>query len=82
MTDWMNKVADEARRQGFGVGQTPKGNWRFSKGGHTWTNPGTPTTPTERLVLIGTLRAMGLDMPSQGDDQGDDQEDDQGDDQG
>ena len=78
MTDWMNRVVDEARRQGYGVGKTPKGNWRFSKGGNTWTAPGTPATPAEWLVLLGTLREMGLDMPSQDDDQGDNQGDDQG----
>jgi len=33
MTDWMDRIADEARLQGYGVRQTPKGTWVFSKGG-------------------------------------------------
>jgi len=44
MSDWMDRIADEAKRQGYGVRQTPKGRWACSKGGDTWTVPGTPVT--------------------------------------
>ena len=77
MTDWMDRIADEARLQGYGVRQTAKGTWVFSKGGDTWTAPRTPTTSTEWTLLLTTLRAMGLDLPDQDDDRDGDQGDDQ-----
>jgi hypothetical protein len=55
----MAKIAKEAERQGFQVGQTRQATWRFNMDGDNWFVH--PRTVEDLLEILSILIAAGLD---------------------
>lgn len=58
--DRMDQIIATAVRQGFNVRQTARGVWIFRKGIATVTFARTPTTGSEWMTMVNTLRGAGL----------------------